>query len=384
MARGERAGTRVHLRSLETFETLDALGRWLAAPGHWVGGFDLPLGLPRELVQQLGWPQEWSACMRHYGQLSRAEIRDTFAAFCAARPAGAKWAHRATDRPAGSSPSMKWINPPVAYMLHAGVPLLLAAGVHLPGLHTGDARRVALEAYPGLLARELKRFPPDFVHAGQPMAVSITQATEAGTLYSLDDIAAVSKVAKAHGLPLHMDGARFANALVALDCTPAEMTWKAGVDALSLGGTKNGCWCAEALVFFDPQAARDLPFIRKRAAQLFSKTRFIAAQFEAYLENGLWLETASHANAMAARLASAIDASGQMRLAWQPQANEVFAIVDKEKMERLQAAGAVFYPWNPPHGFEDSIGEGETLTRLVTSFATTADEVEAFGRLIGG
>ncbi len=155
MARGERAGTRVHLRSLETFETLDALGRWLAAPAHWVGGFDLPLGLPRELVQQLGWPQEWSACLRHYGQLSRAEIRDTFAAFCAARPAGAKWAHRATDRPAGSSPSMKWINPPVAYMLHAGVPLLLAAGVHLPGLHTGDARRVALEAYPGLLAREV-------------------------------------------------------------------------------------------------------------------------------------------------------------------------------------------------------------------------------------
>ena len=155
MARGERAGTRVHLRSLETFETLDVLGRWLAAPGHWVGGFDLPLGLPRELVQQLGWPQEWSACMRHYGQLSRAEIRDTFAAFCAARPAGAKWAHRATDRPAGSSPSMKWINPPVAYMLHAGVPLLRAAGVHLPGLHTGDARRVALEAYPGLLAREV-------------------------------------------------------------------------------------------------------------------------------------------------------------------------------------------------------------------------------------
>ena len=155
MARGERAGTRVHLRSLETFETLDALGRWLAAPAHWVGGFDLPLGLPRELVQQLGWPQEWSACLRHYGQLSRAEIRDTFAAFCAARPAGAKWAHRATDRPAGSSPCMKWINPPVAYMLHAGVPLLLAAGVHLPGLHTGDARRVALEAYPGLLAREV-------------------------------------------------------------------------------------------------------------------------------------------------------------------------------------------------------------------------------------
>ena len=155
MALGERAGTRVRLQSLQVFETLEALGRWLAVPGHWVGGFDLPFGLPRELVQQLGWPQEWRACMQHYCKLSRVEIRDTFAAFCAARPAGGKFAHRATDRPAGSSPSMKWVNPPVAYMLHAGVPLLLAAGVHLPGLHAGDPTRAALEAYPGLLAREV-------------------------------------------------------------------------------------------------------------------------------------------------------------------------------------------------------------------------------------
>ncbi len=155
MALGERAGTRVRLQSLQVFETLEALGRWLAVPGHWVGGFDLPFGLPRELVQQLGWPQEWRACMQHYCKLSRVEIRDTFAAFCAARPAGGKFAHRATDRPAGSSPSMKWVNPPVAYMLHAGVPLLLAAGVHLPGLHAGDPTRAALEAYPGLLAREI-------------------------------------------------------------------------------------------------------------------------------------------------------------------------------------------------------------------------------------
>ena len=155
MALGERAGLRVRLQSLQVFETLEALGRWLAVPGHWVGGFDLPFGLPRELVQQLGWPQEWRACMQHYCKLSRVEIRDTFAAFCAARPAGGKFAHRATDRPAGSSPSMKWVNPPVAYMLHAGVPLLLAAGVHLPGLHAGDPTRAALEAYPGLLAREV-------------------------------------------------------------------------------------------------------------------------------------------------------------------------------------------------------------------------------------
>ena len=134
MALGERSGARVRLRALEAFDTLDALGRWLAAPGHWVGGFDLPFGLPRELVAQLNWPLVWEDCMQHYRQLTRAQIRDTFAAFCAARPVGGKFAHRATDLPAGSSPSMKWVNPPVAYMLHAGVPLLLDAGVHLPGL----------------------------------------------------------------------------------------------------------------------------------------------------------------------------------------------------------------------------------------------------------
>ena len=155
MALGERSGARVRLRSLEAFDTLDALGRWLAAPGHWVGGFDLPFGLPRELVAQLGWPLVWEDCMQHYRQLTRAQIRDTFAAFCAARPVGGKFAHRATDLPAGSSPSMKWVNPPVAFMLHAGVPLLLDAGVHLPVLHAGDPARVALEAYPGLLAREV-------------------------------------------------------------------------------------------------------------------------------------------------------------------------------------------------------------------------------------
>jgi Protein of unknown function (DUF429) len=145
----------VRLRSLERFETLPRFAEFLAAPGVWVGGFDLPFGLPRELVEHLGWPREWLPLMRHYQGLTRAQIRDTFAAFCAARPAGAKFAHRACDGPAGSSPSMKWVNPPVAFMLHAGVPLLIDAGVHLPGLHRGDAARVALEAYPGLLAREL-------------------------------------------------------------------------------------------------------------------------------------------------------------------------------------------------------------------------------------
>jgi hypothetical protein len=155
VALGRRRGQVLLLESLLALDSLPAFGELLRRPGPWVGGFDFPFGLPRELVLALGWPQQWPALMAHYASLSRAEIRERFAAFCDARPAGGKFAHRATDGPAGASPSMKWVNPPVAYMLHAGVPLLLEAGVHLPGLHPGDPARTALEAYPGLLAREL-------------------------------------------------------------------------------------------------------------------------------------------------------------------------------------------------------------------------------------
>ncbi|AOS80462.1 MULTISPECIES: DUF429 domain-containing protein [Hydrogenophaga] len=153
VGRAERG--RVVLDAIERFESLDAWGERLRAPGPWVGGFDLPFGLPRELVQALGWPEDWRACMAHYAALPRAAIREAFAAFCQARPVGGKFAHRATDGPAGSSPSMKWVNPPVAFMMHAGVPRLIAAGAHLPGLLDGDPQRVALEAYPGLLARSV-------------------------------------------------------------------------------------------------------------------------------------------------------------------------------------------------------------------------------------
>ena len=157
VAHGDVDGRRVVLRRLDTFATLAAWAEWLARTPAWVGGFDFPFGLPRELVVQLGWPLHWPALMTHYAALDRAEIRAEFAAFCAGRPTGGKFAHRATDGPAGSSPSMKWVNPPVAFMLHAGVPRLLAAGACLPGLHRPreGCERIALEAYPGLLAREL-------------------------------------------------------------------------------------------------------------------------------------------------------------------------------------------------------------------------------------
>jgi len=165
IAFGAQSSGQVVLLKLVKLSSLQAYAEWLEQqPGPWLGAFDLPFGLPRELVETLGWPTDWRACMAHYSALSREQVRAAFAAFCDARPVGGKFAHRATDRPAGSSPSMKWVNPPVAFMLHAGVPLLLQAGVELPGLHplTHDgsasdpaSQRLALEGYPGLLAREV-------------------------------------------------------------------------------------------------------------------------------------------------------------------------------------------------------------------------------------
>lgn len=235
---------------------------------------------------------------------------------------------------------------------------------------------------PKKLERALTRLAPEVVHTGRASAITITQSTEIGTVYDLDAIAEVSALARRHNLPLHMDGARFANAMVSLDTTPAEMTWKRGVDILSFGGTKNGCWCSEAVVLFDLDKAKELTFLRKRAAQLFSKSRFIAAQFDAYFKDGLWLETARHANAMAARLAAAIENSSSARLAWQPQANEVFAVLKKANAEKMLAAGAAFYDWHVPTGFDAPIGEDEGLYRFVASFATTADGVDKLDQLL--
>lgn len=235
---------------------------------------------------------------------------------------------------------------------------------------------------PERLKAEIERFPPHFVHAGQPMAISITQATEAGTLYQPDQIAEIAGIAKAYGLPLHMDGARFANALAALELSSAEMTWKRGVDIVSFGATKNGCWCAEAMVFMNPELAEEVPFIRKRAAQLFSKSRFIACQFEAYFEDGLWLQLARHANAMAERLRKGIVASQRARLAWRTEANEVFCILAKAHADELREKGAVFYLWHPPRVTPDLLEPDEVLLRLVTSYATEAGEVDRLLELL--
>lgn len=156
-ARGAQVRGRLVLDGLEKLHSLDAFSQWLCRDPEWVGAFDLPFGLPRELVVSLGWPLQWEECIRHYASLTRDEIRAAFAAFCAARPVGSKFAHRATDAPAQSSPSMKWVNPPVALMLHAGVPRLLDSGVYLVGLQSppeaSTPSRIGLEAYPGLIAK---------------------------------------------------------------------------------------------------------------------------------------------------------------------------------------------------------------------------------------
>lgn len=254
-----------------------------------------------------------------------------------------------------------------------GAPEFFSHGARLVPVDGADGKMD-----PAILETEIARFPEGFVHAGQPMAITLTQATEAGTVYQPDEIRAISKIAKAHGLPLHMDGARFANALVALDLTPAQMTVDLGVDILSFGGTKNGCWCAEAMVFLDPAMAGQAAFIRKRAAQLFSKSRFIAAQFDAYFENDLWLDLARHANAMADRLRTGISSSNRARLAWQSSANEIFPILPKSLSRDLMAKGALFYEWTPPRSASHLVGADETMLRLVTSFATTEDHVDQF------
>jgi len=147
----------VALQRIERQHSFDQFEAMLARPGPWIGAFDMPFGLPREFVQHVGWPTDWVGCIRHYSAQSREQLRDVFKAFCDARPVGNKFAHRATDRPAGSSPSMKWVNPPVAWMLHAGAIRLIDAGISIPCLHKGDEQRVALEAYPGLLARSVTR-----------------------------------------------------------------------------------------------------------------------------------------------------------------------------------------------------------------------------------
>ena len=258
-------------------------------------------------------------------------------------------------------------------------PEFMTSGGKLVSVSSGDGKFTA-----DALRDAMAGFPEGVVHHGQVASVSISQATESGTAYALEEIAAISDVAKSRSVPLHMDGARFANALVTLGCTPAEMTWKSGVDVLSFGATKNGCWCAEAVVFFDLEAARGFEYFRKRGGHLFSKSRFVAAQFDGYFENDSWLETAGHANSMASRLAEGICAQGG-RTAWAVEANELFPILTRSQFEKLEAAGAKLYEWPAKHLTPNiAPAENEVCLRMVTSFATSETDVDTFLKVLSG
>ena len=208
------------------------------------------------------------------------------------------------------------------------------------------------------------------VHGVQPGAVSITNVTEAGTVHSVAEVAALAGVARAHGLPVHLDGARFANALVATGATAAEMTWKAGVDVVSFGGTKNGCMGVEAVVIFDPAKAWEFELRRKRGGHLFSKHRFLSAQMVGYLEDGLWLRLAAHANAMGARLVRGLAQMPDVSLVHPAEANILFPEWGVGTHARLEAAGAAYYPFPAPMGRERA--------RLVASWSTTEADVDQF------
>ncbi|MDA5095201.1 beta-eliminating lyase-related protein [Aliiroseovarius sp. KMU-50] len=218
------------------------------------------------------------------------------------------------------------------------------------------------------------------VHGPQRGPVSITNVTERGTVYSVAEIAALTGVAKEFGLATHLDGARFANAVVATGSTPAEMTWKAGIDVVSFGGTKNGCMGVEAVIFFDPKHAWEFELRRKRGAHLFSKHRFLSAQMLAYLEDGLWLDLASRANAANARLARGLKQVEGTSYMFEPEANISFARWSRQGHQFLHDAGAVYLVWN-----DDLIGNDpdELLeARLVTDWSATDENIDMFLNLI--
>lgn len=241
-----------------------------------------------------------------------------------------------------------------------------------------------LKAVPGLggrigfdaLKAELET-PRRGIHSVTPAALSLTNLTECGTAYRPEEVAALAGLARRHGLRVHMDGARFANALVATGASPAEMTWKAGVDMLSLGATKNGALACEAVICFDPALAESLPMRRMRGGLLVSKGRFLSSQLEAWLDGEHWLDLARHANAMAARLAGALAAVPGVRLAWPSEGNEVFPILPERLEQALLAEGFRFYRWRSGSlSPGDMPAAGEVLVRMVCSFATDAAMVD--------
>ncbi len=238
-----------------------------------------------------------------------------------------------------------------------------------PELFTGGAKLVPMPGENGKLSAEKLAatvYGRGNVHHAQPATLSIAQSCESGAVYRLDEIAALGAAAREHDLKFHMDGARFANALVTLGSSPAEMTWKSGVDVLTFGATKNGCLAAEAIVFFDPQTASRFQFLHKRSGQLLSKARFVSAQINAYISNDVWFRNARHANAMARRLSEGLAALPGVELAYPTEANEVFVRLASHIDNKVQE-----------DGFEINREELDgTAARFVTAWNTEVEDVD--------
>lgn len=248
-------------------------------------------------------------------------------------------------------------------------------GAKIIGLH-GPGGKIT----PAMVEKTLKGFIRG-EHDPKPKGVSLTNATELGTVYSPAEVKAFSDLIRPRGMKLHMDGARFANALAGLGVTPAELTWKSGVDVLSFGATKNGAMMLEAVVFFDLALAEEFAYRRMRSGQLISKSRYLGAQMLAYLENDLWLENARRANALAQKLSKGLSQFPMIRIPNPVQANEVFAVMPRTLYDRMLASGAKFYDWMPD-SLGDAIRPDEVFARFVLSFATPEEDIDAFLHLI--
>jgi threonine aldolase len=255
-----------------------------------------------------------------------------------------------------------------------------------PEMFTGGAKIIGLQGAGGKIApAAIERTLKGFIrgeHDPKPSTVALTNSSELGTVYTPGEIKAIADLVKPRGLKMFMDGARFGNAVAGSGASPAELTWKSGVDALSFGGTKNGGMFLESVVFFDPKSADDFMYRRMRGGQLVSKSRYLAAQMLAYLKDGLWLENARQANEMAEAMARGLGSLHGVRIPHPVEANEVFAIIPRTLNDALLAAGARFYDWMPD-GVPGGVGDDEIFVRFVLSFATPKDDVARFLQLAG-
>ena len=256
-------------------------------------------------------------------------------------------------------------------------PEFYSGGTKLTLVPGPEAKMTAENLQRSILAEETRG-----VHGPQRGPVSLTQATERGTIYSLKEIQEISATAEEFGLPVHMDGARFANAVQSLGCSAAEMTWKSGVDAVTFGGTKNGLMAVEAVIFFNPKHAWEFELRRKRGAHLFSKHRFLAAQMQSYLAGDLWLDMAKKSNDASARLVQGLKQIPEVQIDFEPQANIIFAQWARAAHQRLHAAGAQYYVMAGDH----TTGPSDELlpARLVTDWSTTPENVDKFLDILRG